>query len=87
MAAVVGGRAAGEQSAWSRAAAAQIKAERAAQDLTQRDLAAASGVPYGTLRRIEACERVVDISQLARIAHALDVPLDEFMRRVSGRIG
>lgn len=75
-----------ERSPWAETTAAQIRAERAAADLTQAEMIAASGIPRSTYLRLESGARVSDTTQLARICGALGLSLSEFFRRVEGRI-
>jgi DNA-binding XRE family transcriptional regulator len=74
-----------ERSPWSESVAAQIRAERAAASLTQDELVALSGIPRSTYIRLERGQRVADVSQLARICGALELPLSEFWQRVEAR--
>lgn len=74
-----------EQSPWSDAVAAQIRAERAAAQMTQAELIKASGLARSTYLRLEKGERVADVTQLARICGALGISLSEFLMRVEQR--
>lgn len=70
----------------NRAMAAEIKAERVAQDLTIKDLAKASGVPEGTLNRMTSKDiRDINITQMALIAEALGMTLVELVSRAEAR--
>lgn len=53
------------------AVAAQIQAERAAKGLTVKQLAEASDVHYGSLRRYLKCERDIDVATAEALASAL----------------
>lgn len=75
-----------EQSDFSGAVAAQVRAERAAHEMTQVDLAEASGIARSTLVRIEKGTRVADATQLHRIMTALGVSMTEFFQRVEERL-
>lgn len=75
-----------ERSGFSDAVAAQVRAERAAQQMTQTALVEASGVPRSTLVRIESGTRVADTTQLYRLTAALGISLSEFFRRVEDRL-
>lgn len=75
-----------EQGSFSEAVAAQVRAERAARQMTQVDLAEASGLARSTLVRIEKGSRVADATQLHRIMTALGVTMTEFFQRVEGRL-
>lgn len=74
-----------EQSPWSTATSAQIRAERAAAGLTQAQMVELSGIARSTYIRLEKGDRVPDITQLARICGALDMPLSVFLERVEAR--
>ena len=75
-----------QRSDWSDMVAAQIRAERAAADLTQREVMRRSGIAKSTYIRIEAGVHIADTTELARIAQALGVPLSELFRRVENRM-
>lgn len=75
-----------KDSAINRAMAAEIKAERVAQDMTIKDLAKASGVPEGTLNRMTSKDiRDINITQMALIAEALGMTLVELVSRAEAR--
>ena len=74
-----------EQSPWSLATSAQIRAERAAAGLTQAQMVELSGLSRMTYLRLERGARVPDITQLARICGALGLPLSVFLARVEER--
>lgn len=74
-----------ELSPWSQAVAAQIRAERAAANLTQAEMIDLTGLSRSTYIRLEKGEHVSDVSQLARICGALRMPLSEFLMRVERR--
>lgn len=74
------------RSAIALAVAAQIRAERAASGLTQRQVMDLSGLPKSTYLRLESGERVADVSQLAAFCAAVGVPLAEFMHRAEERL-
>lgn len=75
-----------ERSDFSDAVAAQVRAERAARQMTQAGLVEASGIPRSTLVRIESGTRVADTTQLHRLTEALGLSLSEFFRRVEDRL-
>ena len=54
------------------AVAAQLRAERAAQNVTVKQLADLSGVSFSSLRRYLAADRQIDVSVLAALAEALN---------------
>lgn len=75
-----------KDSAINRAMAAEIKAERVAQDMTIKDLAKASGVPEGTLNRMTSKDiRDINITQMALIAEALGMSLADLVTRAEAR--
>ena len=74
------------RSPWSEAAARTIRAERAAAGLSQAAVIAAAGLSRSTYLRLEAGERVADISQLAAIASALGIETTDFIGRISSRV-
>ena len=74
-----------EQSGESRTVAAQIRAERAASDLTQLEVYTRAGIRRSTYLRIEAGSHVADTTEVARITRALGITMSEFFRRVENR--
>lgn len=54
------------------AVAAELRAERAAQNLTVKQLADIADVPYASLRRYLAAERYIDVAVLHALASALE---------------
>ena len=72
--------------AWTRAVAAQIRAERAASGKTQREVIADSGIPKSTYLRLESGERRADADQLAQIVAVLGLKLSVFFQRVEDRV-
>lgn len=66
--------------------AAEIKAERVAQDMTIKGLAEKSGVPEGTLNRMTSKDiRDINITQMSLIAGALGLDLAELVKRAEAR--
>lgn len=61
----------GPEGGLNAAVAAELRAERAAQNLTVQELAEISDVPYASLRRYLAAERHIDVTVLAALAKAL----------------
>ena len=59
----------------------KIKILRNERNLTQKDLAKASGLAEITVRKYEADEFKPKIEQLVKLAKALDVPVDELNER------
>lgn len=76
-----------ERTPWSEAIAAQIRAERAAADLTQAELARRAGMPRISYLRVENGSRVADISQVKRIADGLGMSVIELVMRAEQRLG
>lgn len=56
-----------------------IKRAMALRDMRPRELAKASGVPFGTLRRILELNTVADYEQLSKIADALRLPVSQIV--------
>lgn len=56
-----------------------IKRAMTLRDIKPRELAAESGVPFGTLRRILELNTVADYEQLSKIAEALRLPLSNII--------
>lgn len=65
----------------NQALANEIRAERARQRLTQAQVIEKSGIPRSTYVRLEAGERVIDVQQLDKIAHAFGIPMRELVDR------
>lgn len=70
----------------ARAIAAQVKAERAAANLTQKDLGKAAGLSDSTVLRIENAQRSADVVDLERIARAVGIDLVELIQRAERRL-
>jgi transcriptional regulator with XRE-family HTH domain len=68
------------------AMAAQIKAEIAAKDWKQPDLAQASGIPTSTLHRYLAGQRDIPLPAFAEIANALGLSMLELATRAQRRL-
>ena len=75
-----------EVAAFVRAVAAQIRAERAAAGVTRDEITERTGIGRSTLYRIERGERVPDMVQLAQIASALPVTVQQIVQRASNRM-
>jgi len=71
---------------WSNAIAAQIRAERAAAGITQVELFSRANLPKSTYIRIETGKRAPDMTQVAKIAHALGIPVSVLIQRAEGRV-
>lgn len=74
-----------DQERWSDAVAETIRAERAAAQLSQAELAHRAGIPRMSYIRYETGVRRPSLVQVAQIAQALNVPLSTFARRVEER--
>lgn len=72
--------------AWTRAVAAQIRAERAASGKTQREVITASGIPKSTYLRLESGERKADADQLANLSSVFGLRMSVFFQRVEDRV-
>lgn len=68
------------------AMAVQIKAEMAARDWKQSDLANASGIPTSTLHRYLAGIRDIPLPAFAEIASALSLSMVELAARAQRRL-
>lgn len=68
------------------AMAIQIKAEMAARDWKQPDLAEASGIPTSTLHRYLAGQRDIPLPAFAEIASALGLSMVELAGRAQRRL-
>jgi transcriptional regulator with XRE-family HTH domain len=63
----------------------EIRAERARKRMTQKELAAASGIPLGTLSHIEQGQAVLDVEQMGAIAKGLKVDLVALLAAAGAR--
>jgi transcriptional regulator with XRE-family HTH domain len=68
------------------AMAVQIKAEMAAKDWKQPDLAQASGIPTSTLHRYLSGQRDIPLPAFAEIANALGLSMLELASRAQRRL-
>lgn len=68
------------------AVAAELRAERAAQNLTVQQLAERSDVPYPSVRRYLAAERHIDVSVLHALATALGATSGELISAAEERL-
>ena len=66
--------------------AAQLRAERAAQGLTQDELSKRSGIGKQTILRIENGQRVMDTAQLGDLCRALGISIITFVMRAEERL-
>lgn len=67
------------------AVAAELRAYRAAAELTIEELAAKSGVGTRTLKRILKAERDIDVRTIQLLCAAMGVDPQELFARASGR--
>lgn len=74
-----------ERSAFAAAVAAQLRAERAASGLTQAEVSKRSGIPFGTYRRLEDGDRVMDTAHLGRLQDVFGLSVQEFIARAERR--
>lgn len=74
-----------ERSDFSDAVAAQVRAERAAADLTQAQVYEPAGLSRSTYIRLESGTHIADTTQLAHICTALGVSIPDFFTRVANR--
>jgi transcriptional regulator with XRE-family HTH domain len=68
------------------AVAAELRAERAAQNLTVQELAERSAVPYASLRRYLAAERHIDVATLETLAKALGTSTPDLVWAATERL-
>ncbi|HET9929084.1 MAG TPA: XRE family transcriptional regulator [Polyangiaceae bacterium] len=66
--------------------AENLRRLREARGLTQQDLSAASGVPRPTLAHLESGSANPTLSVIARVAHALSVPMEELVAQANANI-
>jgi transcriptional regulator with XRE-family HTH domain len=66
--------------------AENLRRLREARGLTQQDLSAASGVPRPTLAHLESGSANPTLSVIARVAHALSVPMEELVAHASSNL-
>lgn len=71
---------------WADAVAETIRAERAAAQFTQAELASRAGIPRITYIRYETGERKPNVAQVAAIAQALGMLASTFLARVQTRV-
>lgn len=70
----------------NQALAAEIRAERSRQRLTQAQVFSEAGIPRATYTRIEAGTRAIDVQQLKLIASALHVLPSMLMERAEAAV-
>lgn len=75
-----------QPSPMSEAVAAQIRAERAAANLTKDDVLKRAGISRTTYYKLESGERVLDVSQLAAICKVLGISITLLLERAMARI-
>lgn len=64
----------------------QVKAEMAAKDMKQKDMAAAIGMQTSTLSRYLSGERDIPMPVAFSMAAALDLPIVELVQRAERRL-
>lgn len=70
---------------YNSALAAEIRAERAAKDLTQRQLADASGINYETLKNVLKGSRDINVTQIVQLAGAFGISAQELVEHAMAR--
>ena len=68
------------------AVAAALRAERAASQLTQKEVAAKSRLGYQTVMRLEKGERSPNVEQLAALCSVYGLTISELIERAEGRL-
>lgn len=71
---------------YAAAVAAQLRAERAARQMTVQQLAGKSGVTEQSLLRYLNEKRAIPIPALYQICEGLDIPVHELVRRAETRL-
>jgi transcriptional regulator with XRE-family HTH domain len=57
--------------------AANIRRSRTARNITQKEIAALTGLTQGYISRVERGKRSLSVDKLQRFSQALDVPIHE----------
>lgn len=57
--------------------ATNIRRSRTARNITQKEIAALTGLTQGYISRVERGKRSLSIDKLQRLSQALDIPLHE----------
>lgn len=70
----------------SRAIAAQIRAERAAANMTKDDVLKAAGISRTTYYLLESGDRTLDVTQLANICKAIGISMSDLLERATARM-
>jgi DNA-binding XRE family transcriptional regulator len=73
-------------SALSRALAEEIRAQRRAVEMSQEELGKRAGVSRGQVVRIESGERVLDVTQVADFAAALNLDIITLFQGAEARV-
>lgn len=68
------------------AVAAELRGERAAKELTTKQLSEMAGIPYASLRRYLGAERHIDVATLAELCEALGLDVGELVSRAAERL-
>ena len=69
-----------------RAVQALLREIRLDAGVTQQELAARLGIPQSFISKYEAGTRRLDICELRRVLAALEVSLEDFLRRLDARL-
>lgn len=67
------------------ALAAEIRAERAVQGWTQKELAERSGINYHTLLNVLSGERDINVTQIVQLSGAFNMDPSELVERAMAR--
>lgn len=70
---------------WESAVGATIRAERAARQMSQVEVARAADIPRQTYIRYETGERQPNVAQVAAIAAAFDMPASQLIAEIARR--
>lgn len=70
----------------TQAVAATLRAERAAVQMTQQELARRSGLGYQTVMRLEKGERSPNVAQLSALCSVLGLTMAELVERAEQRM-
>lgn len=70
----------------NQALADEIRGERNAKRLTQTEMIERSRIPRSTYVKIEAGKRSIDVTELGKIASALELPMSTLTERAERRL-
>lgn len=71
---------------WTKALAAELRAEMGAQDWTQKELAERAGVPAVSVQRYVSGEAIIGIPALAAMCEAFGMSVADFVARAEARV-